>query len=337
MPIRTRRTSIRATMPIRRPRPLPRRSPATCSRRRTSSARSLPWAPASRPSLGQGHCRCRSDHHPDQHQYPDPDHRPHLQRAPAFTSPGATVEGNLEGGAELEGEVEISQEQEDIEQENEAEQTGLEYPIYAADGVTIIGWENGPALAEAEAISGAVSVVQPVTSTLIAGAIDPVTLQPIGDGIDAASVAEADAELAQQAVQDNINRQEATTALRFTAAPTFGNTGTVTVGGDVDIDAGIEEIEVELEQEQEDIDQSNEAEQDAVADADAGYEGFGYAVSVVQDGTLAAADTGIDAEASADADAELSQLADQGNENAQTATPTVAFTAAPRFRPHPYF
>ena len=247
--------------------------------------------------------------------------------SPPFTGPAGTVElpSGAEGGAELEGEVEISQEQEDIEQENEAEQVGLEYPVLNAAGA-IIGWENGPALAEAEAISGAVSVVQPVTSFLTAG--DPLTGS--GDGIDAATTAEADAELEQQAIQDNINRQTATTNLIFRAAPSFSSADTE-VGDDVEIDAGIEEVEVELEQSQEDIDQSNEAEQDAVADADAGYEGFGYAVSVVQGGTLAAADTGIDAEARADADAELSQLADQGNENAQTATPTVAFTAEPTF------
>ena len=190
----------------------------------------------------------------------------------------------------------------------------------------MIGWENGPALAEAEAVSGAVSVVQPVTSALTAGDF----LTGSGDGIDAASVADADAELEQQAIQDNINRQTATTNLTFRAAPTF-STANTNVTGDVDIDAGIEELEVELSQEQEDIDQSNEAEQYAVADADAGYEGFGYAVSVVQDGTLAAADTGIDAEAKAEASADLEQIADQGNENAQTATPTVAFTAAPTF------
>ena len=100
---------------------------------------------------------------------------------------------------------------------------------------------------------------------------------------------------------------------------------------DVELNAGIEDAEVELEQEQEDIDQSNEAEQYGVADADAGYYGFGNAVTVIQSGTLVAADTGIDAEALADADADLEQNADQGNENTQTATPTLAFTAAPSF------
>ena len=134
------------------------------------------------------------------------------------------------------------------------------------------------------------------------------------------------AELEQKVVQDNINRQTATTTLAFTAAPTFNDTGSSV--GDVEIDAGIEDVEVELEQEQEDIDQSNEAEQYAVADADAGYVGDGYAVTVIQSGTLAAADTGIDAEATAEAEADLEQTADQGNENTQTATPTVAFTAS---------
>ena len=42
-----------------------------------------------------------------------------------------------------------------------------------------------------------------------------------------------------------------------------------------------------------------------------------------------AADTGIDAEAKAEANADLEQIADQDNENSQTATPTVAFTASP--------
>ena len=230
--------------------------------------------------------------------------------------------------AQLEPEVELEQEQEDIEQTNEAEQTGLEYPIYAADGVTVIGWENGPALAEAEAISGAVSVVQPVTSFLTAGDF----LTGSGDGIDAASVADADAELAQEAVQDNINRQTATTNLAFVAAPSFAGVHVDSEDGDAELAAGIEDAEVSLEQEQEDIDQSNEAEQNAVADADAGYVGVGYAVSVVQDGTLVAADTGIDAEAKAEAEADLEQVADQGNENTQSATPTVAFTARPTFR-----
>ena len=47
---------------------------------------------------------------------------------------------------------------------------------------------------------------------LIAGTvvIDPLTLTPIaiGDGIDASSVADAEASLDQQVVQGNLNRQE---------------------------------------------------------------------------------------------------------------------------------
>ena len=53
--------------------------------------------------------------------------------------------------------------------------------------------------------------------------------------------------------------------------------------------------------------------------------------AVVQSGELVAAGTGIEAEAKAEANADLEQIADQGNENSQTATPTVAFTAAPTF------
>ena len=103
------------------------------------------------------------------------------------------------------------------------------------------------------------------------------------------------------------------------------------MASDAEIDAGIEDVEVELEQEQEDIEQENEADQYAVADAYAAYTGFGEAVEVVQSGTLEAAATGIEAEARSEADADLEQIADQGNENSQTATPTVAFTAAPTF------
>ena len=58
----------------------------------------------------------------------------------------------------------------------------------------------GPALADAEATSGAVYVEQ--TGALFAGTVtfDPVTGLPIdasGDGIDAAAAADADAELQQ--------------------------------------------------------------------------------------------------------------------------------------------
>ena len=68
-------------------------------------------------------------------------------------------------------------------------------------------------------------------------------------------------------------------------------------GGDVEIDAGIEDVEVELSQEQEEIDQSNDADQYAVADAYAVYDGDDAAVTVIQSGLLVAADTGIDATA----------------------------------------
>ena len=175
-----------------------------------------------------------------------------------------------------------------------------------------------------EAYSGAVTVEQ--TGSVIAGDF----LTGEGDGIDATAAAEADAELQQVAVQDNTNSQSATTNLTFTASGTF-NTVAIAAGDDAEIGAGIEDVEAELEQEQEEIDQDNEADQYAVADAYAAYTGFGEAVSVVQSGTLEAAGTGIEAEARSDADAELSQIADQGNENSQTATPTVAFTAAPTF------
>ena len=52
---------------------------------------------------------------------------------------------------------------------------------------------------------------------------------------------------------------------------------------------------------------------------------------MIQSGLLVAADTGIEAEARSEAEADLEQIADQGNDNSQTATPTVAFTAAPIF------
>ena len=119
----------------------------------------------------------------------------------------------------------------------------------------------GPALAEAEAASGAVYVEQ--TGALVAGTVtfDPVTGLPIaasGDGIDAAAAAEADAELQQVAVQDNKNSQDATSNLTFDASPRF-NSVAIAAGSpssgrhDVEIGAGIEDVEVELEQEQEDI------------------------------------------------------------------------------------
>ena len=221
-------------------------------------------------------------------------------------------------------EVEVSQEQEDIDQSNEAEQKGL-WNEETGD------WS--PAVASAEAYSGAVTVEQ--TGALFAGSVtfDPITGLPIsvsGDGIDAKATAEADAELKQQAVQDNTNSQTATTNLAFTATPTF-NTVAIAAADDAEIGAGIEDVEVELEQEQEDIDQENEADQYAVADAYSAYTGFGEAVSVVQSGTLEAAGTGIEAEARSEANAELDQIAVQGNENSQTATPTASFTAAPTF------
>ena len=179
------------------------------------------------------------------------------------------------------------------------------------------------------------------TGALFAGTVtlDPVTGLPIaasGDGIDAASIADADAELQQLAVQDNKNSQDATTNLRFEASPRF-NSVAIAAGSpssgrhDVEIEAGIEDVEVELSQEQEDIEQENSAEQYAEADAYASYEGDDAAVTVIQSGLLVAADTGIDAEARSEAEADLEQVADQGNDNSQSATPTVTFTAAPIF------
>ena len=52
---------------------------------------------------------------------------------------------------------------------------------------------------------------------------------------------------------------------------------------------------------------------------------------MVQSGELDAAGTGIEAEARSEAEADLEQIADQGNDNSQTATPTASFTAAPTF------
>ena len=191
----------------------------------------------------------------------------------------------------------------------------------------------GPALAIADAFSGAVTVEQ--TGEVFAGTVsfDPITGLPIdasGNGIEAAAAADADASLEQAAVQDNVNSQTATTSLDFAATAAF-NTVAAAALDDVEIDAGIEDVEVELEQSQEDIEQENEAEQYGVADAYSAYTGFGETVTVIQSGTLVAADTGIEAEASSEAEAALEQLADQSNSNSQTATPTVALTAAPTF------
>ena len=89
-------------------------------------------------------------------------------------------------------EVSVEQEQEDIDQSNDADQDGAAYAT--ADN------------------SGDVSVEQ--SGDLFAGTvvIDPITLTPvaIGDGIDAASVADAEASLEQQAIQGNLNRQDIT-------------------------------------------------------------------------------------------------------------------------------
>ena len=168
-------------------------------------------------------------------------------------------DAEIEAGIE-DVEIEVSQEQEDIDQDNEADQKGL-WNEETGD------WS--PAVASSEAYSGAVTVEQ--TGALFAGTVtfDPITGLPIsvsGDGIDAKATAEADAELKQQAVQDNTNSQTATTNLAFTASGAF-NTVAIAAGDDAEIGAGIEDVEAELEQEQEDIDQENEADQYAVADA----------------------------------------------------------------------
>ena len=114
---------------------------------------------------------------------------------------------------------------------------------------------------------------------------------PEGDGIDASSVADAEADLEQVAVQSNSNRQDITEdanpltpAFGFTADATF-NTLAAAAIDDAEIDAGIEDVEVSLEQEQEDIDQDNSAEQDGEAEAYA-YSGE---VDVEQTGDLFAA------------------------------------------------
>ena len=98
-------------------------------------------------------------------------------------------------------------------------------------------------------------------------------------------------------------------------------------GDDAEIEAGIEDVEVELEQEQEDIDQENESRQVGVADA----QSYADDVDVEQSGFLSAAADGVKASSEADAEADLDQLALQGNTNAQTAATSLAFTASPSF------
>ena len=166
--------------------------------------------------------------------------------------------------------------------------------------------------------------------------IDPLTLTPvaIGDGIDASSVADAEASLDQQVVQGNLNRQEildadadpVTPAFGFTADATFNHV-TLSAGDDAEIEAGIEDVEVELEQEQEDIDQENESRQVGLADA----QSYADDVDVEQSGFLSAAADGVKASSEADANADLDQLALQGNTNAQTAATSLAFAASPSF------
>ena len=122
----------------------------------------------------------------------------------------AIDDAEIEAGIE-EVEVELEQEQEDIDQDNEAAQYGAAYATadYAGD----------------------VSVEQ--SGELTAGTIvyDPVTLatSAIGDGIDASSEADAEADLEQVADQDNVNSQQIldadadplTPSLTFTADGTF--------------------------------------------------------------------------------------------------------------------
>ena len=113
-----------------------------------------------------------------------------------------------------------------------------------------------------------------------------------------------------------------TPAFGFTADATFN-----TVAVDTEIEAGIDDVEVELEQEQEDIDQENESRQVGVADA----QSYADDVDVEQSGFLSAAADGVKASSEADANADLDQLALQGNTNAQTAATSLAFTASPSF------
>ena len=226
---------------------------------------------------------------------------------------------DVEIGAGIEDvEVEVSQEQEDIEQENEAEQDGAAYATADYSGDVFVE-QSG------ELIAG----------TLISDGAGGFT--PEGDGIDAASVADAEASLEQVAVQSNNNSQAInllpftppatqTPTVAFTADATF-NTLAVAAGDDAEIEAGIEDVEVELSQEQEDIDQDNDAEQEGEAEAYA-YSGE---VDVEQTGDLFAAEDGIDATSRAEASAELEQQAGQDNVNAQSAATSLEVTASPDF------
>ena len=109
---------------------------------------------------------------------------------------------------------------------------------------------------------------------------------PSQGGIDAASTAEAEANLVQTADQDNSNSMLASIELTE---------------------------EVEVEQSQEDIDQENTSEQEGelVVTASSDY------VDVDLTGAFSAGDSGIDAEFEAIAAAELEQSAEQSNSNSQ--------------------
>ena len=179
------------------------------------------------------------------------------------------------------------------------------------------------------------------TGALFAGTVtfDPVTGLPIaasGDGIDAAAAAEADAELRASGGSGQYQQPDATTNLDLhrerrpltrlrllRVASADGTTSRSKPGSRTSRLSSRRSRRISIRR--------TTADQYAEADAYAGYEGDDAAVTVIQSGLLVAADTGIDAEARAEAEADLEQIADQGNDNSQTATPTVAFTAAPIF------
>ena len=243
-------------------------------------------------------------------------------RCPAVVErPGGVavaVDDDVEIEAGIEDvDIDVSQEQEDIDQENEAEQDGAAYAT--AD------------------YSGDVFVEQ--SGTLTAGTLlsdGAGGFTPEGDGIDASSVADAEADLEQVAVQSNSNSQAITEdalptpAFAFTADAAFNSVG-IGARDDAEIEAGIEDVEVELEQEQEDIDQDNSAEQDGEAEAYA-YSGE---VDVEQTGDLFAAEDGIDATSRAEASAELEQQAGQDNLNAQSAATSLAIRRVADVRNRP--
>ena len=219
----------------------------------------------------------------------------------------------IEAGIE-DVDIEVSQEQEEIEQENEAEQDGAAYATADYSGDVYVEQDG-------ELTAG----------TLLSDGAGGFT--PEGDGIDASSVADAEADLNQLAVQSNSNSQAITEdadpltpAFGFTADATFNAFGAA-AGDDVEIGAGIEEVDLELEQEQEEIDQDNSAEQYGEAEAYA-YSGE---VDVEQTGELFAAEDGVDATSRAEASAELEQQAGQNNVNDQSAATSLAFDASPSF------